>query len=174
MRPSGRVLRKTISEYERVGTVKDGLGCGLEVLFLGIKNSEVERRLQKLQQRIALDDEVNGAVCGVFVANLLQRFAQQGHAFGKIALLGTKPERTMRSCGKKAGTVCYGCLVILQVELSVVIVVRENTEFSVLSADAVAKLSDLSRDELCLMQCGDDIADQLRFADAASVSANHD
>ncbi len=47
-------------------------------------------------------------------------------------------------------------------------------KFAVLRADSMTELCDLSRDEICIRQCGDQIADELRFADAACMSADDD
>ena len=80
----------------------------------------------------------------------------------------------MRSSGKKARTVGSACGVCFPAKRARMIVGRATARFSVLRADAVAKLRDLSRDELRLRQSGYQVADKLRLADAACVSANHD
>lgn len=145
----------------------------LEVLFLRIENGEIKRWLKELQERIAFNDEVNDAVWSLLAVNLPQRLTQQRHAFGEIALFGTKPEGTVRSCSKKARAVGPACWICFPGKRARMIIGRATAKFSVLCADAVAKLRDLSRDELRLRQSGNQVADKLRLADAACVSANH-
>jgi hypothetical protein len=108
------------------------------------------------------------------VRNFVEGMAEKWHAFGKKPLLGAEPETPPRSGGEKSRAVGAGIRVALPTDRTDVLVGSAITVVSVLRADSVTILRDFSGDPIRFGQSRDDVADQLRLADAPGVPADHD
>ena len=162
-----------VSKDERVGTVEQQLRGLLEVLLFRIENGEINGWLEELKERIALDDEIEGRAA-IFEFEFAQGFAQERHAFGKITLFRAQPESAARTSGKKARAVGSAGRGGFPTKRTRMLVRRAAAMLSVLRADAMSILRDLSPHEMRIWQRGNQIANQLRLADAPRVTADND
>ena len=102
-----------------------------------------------------------------------QRRAQKWHAFREESLLGSEPEGAPRPGHEKTGAVCAGVPLRLPVKRANMLAGGAITICSVLRADAMAVLSDLTRNPIGVWKRGNDIAHQLRLPDAPGVAADY-
>ena len=137
-----------------------------------IQHHQVERRLPELQQRVAFQNQIAGPAIRSR-ARFQQRNAQQRHPFGEKALLRPEPKGSLSPRRQKSGTVGSRARLCLPTDCANVLVRRAIAVLSVLRADPMAILRDLSRDPVRLRKRGDQVAHQLRLADAPRVPADY-
>src|SRR6266403_5526226 len=161
------------AKNQGVGAVERGAGRVLKVFFGGVEHRDVETRSQELQQGIAFHDE-RRRIRFRIAQSFLQRGSEEWEAFRKKALLGSQPKRSLGACCEKPRAVRAGVRLRFPVDGADVLRRGAIAIVTVLRADAVAVLRNFSGDPMSLRERGDDVADELRLANAAGVPADDD
>src|SRR5580692_9896429 len=89
------------AENERIGTVERDARGVFEILAGWIDHREIETGFQKLQKRIAFEDERWGILTGIGERSL-ESLSHQRQAFGEKSLLRPEPKRSLRPRRKKS------------------------------------------------------------------------
>src|SRR5262249_18266102 len=153
-------------------------GGVFKVMARGVKDGDIERRFHKLQKRVALDDHVRGGTAAQATFRPDGKgLAQERHPFRQIALLGPQPKRAL--CARKQKPRAVGRprgqwrSPVLPVQCHDMVGRSAVAIFPILRADAVAVLRDFSRKPMRPWQRGDEVAHQLRLANAARMPADY-
>src|SRR5882757_7753012 len=121
--------------------------------------------------RYCFQNDAAGAGPIRFSFQLVQRIAQQRHAFSEKSLLGSKPKGPPRPSSQKAAAIGFAGA-LLPTDSTYVLVRGAIAIMAILGADSVAVLCNFARDPIFVWQCGDQVANELGFPDASGVSSD--
>src|SRR5260370_38168796 len=103
MRPGGLHdcgIFRSAPKNKYIGAVKHLARGILKIVTRRVEDSHVERRFHELQERIALDNDIE--TTGGDVLSTGESLAQRRHSFPKKTLFGPQPEGTTTSPPHKA------------------------------------------------------------------------
>ena len=108
-----------------------------------------------------------------FAQSLLEHLSHQGEPLGEKTLLRPEPKRALRAGSQKSRAVRARLRLLFPFNGANVLVGSAVAIVTVLRADAVAVLCNFAGDPICSRECSYDVAHELRFADAAGVTAHY-
>lgn len=146
----------------------------LEILTRRIDYGKIQARPHEPQQRIALHNKRGHVLTISFRKRFPQSIAQWRQALGKKALLGPQPKRFSCAGRQKSRAISARLAIRFPFDGANVLVGSAIAVRAVLRADAVTVLRNLSCNPVRLRKCRDDVAHQLRLADASCVPPDND
>ena len=156
---------------ESICAIQRGPSGILEIFLRRIHHCEIQAWFQELQQRVALQNKrwqftVRGRL------RFLDRGSQQRKPLGQKSLLGAQPKGAACSGGQKSRAICPRICVKFPIQCADVLGRRAVAIVSVLRADSVSILRDLSGNPVCVGKSGNYVANKLCLSNTARVSAN--
>src|SRR5580704_5568853 len=139
-----------------------------------MQDHQVQRRFQKLQQGVALEDHVRGMLGrprGVGI-DFPQCRAQQRHTFGKKTLLRSQPKRSSSTSRQESSAVGARVCAFLPIDGTNMLIRRAIAVLSILRADSMAVLRDLAGNPVRFGERSYQVTDQLGLTDAPRMPAH--